>query len=603
MSLLLVFLAMQFQNIKVSSISTEADDDWIIVTSGNQLSDLVNKAAVGQTLKLKADRDLTLGVVRTIPENVTLTLDMDNHALYTLVHSRFQLSSGNNVTFQNENIVSTSLTNDLITVPNPTGNGTSLGRYNSYYGLFSTTSGQSFNVNPILTYKNVTQDFKTVTLWGTGGQPFYNYGIQVQLSGNNYFNYSNTSQEFMEGAGFKVLDGKTQIVGNSINGYSFVQQTWGGSLGVAPAGIDVAAGAQLDIDWNSSGIVNGVWALAGGGGAKATEFHINNYGILNWSSTAHAARLFFGNSSTNIPYTYVFGANSQTHIDVPGLFYYNAASGPFSTTIEKNADFVYDSGGNSPVFVGSSSNPTQVHINSAKRVRFNTTRLLPLGGSILGDVVTLNLNNNEVTDGYNVFAYNSGGNEVLAPSPTRGAYGVSGSLKGDLSNMGTLTGIHVPASSEISTYQQASQLEFNKQVKKILSFKTIPDDNAMMFKYELGMGLIGAILPRNNGQLNMSFGIINTLGNTFAVQANTSNSTFPNGMNFAWKDGASTIDLNDINNVIFTSSSNNMVDEGDGNYHITYQSNEGLLFRSKDAKYQKGDYIAQINWTLINGIQ
>lgn len=600
---MLAFLMLQFNNVKVDSISTEADDDWIIVTSGNQMSNLVRDATVGQTLKLKADRDLTLGLLRTIPENVDLTIDMDGHALYTQAHNRFQMSSGNKVTFQNEIIVSTSITNDLITVPSPTGNGTALGRYNSYYGLFSTISGQSFKVLPTLTYKNVTQDLRTVVTWGTGGQPFYNYGIQVQLSGNNYFNYPVTGQEFQEGAGFKVLDGRTQIFGSSATAYSFVQQTWGGSLGVGPTGIDIAEGAELDINWNSAGTVNGVWALAGGGGAKATEFHIKNYGILNWISTAHAPIMFFGNSRTNIPYTYVFGPNSQTNIYVPGLFYYDPGTGPFTTTIEKNADFVYNSGLNDPIFVGPSGNPTQVNINSAKRVRFNTSRILTVGNSIFSNIVTFNLNVDDVTDGYNINAYNASGGNSLIASPTTGAYGVNGSLKGDLSNMGSLPGIHVPTSSEVSTYQWAAQIEFNKQVKKILSFKNIPDDNAMMFKYELGMGLIGAILPRNNGELNMSFAIINTLGNSFAVQANTSNSTFPNGMNFAWRDGPSTIDLNDTNNVIFTSSSNNMVDEGDGNYHITYDANEGLLFRSNDAKYRKGDYIAQINWTLINGVQ
>lgn len=598
-------LILQFHNIEAQTLNHKTlADDWIIVTSGDQMNDLIKNANAEQPLNIKADTDLTLGALTTIPENVVLTIDMNGHALYTLGDNRYFLSSGNKVTFQNEIIVSTGTRNDGVTVPKPSGDGTTSGRYNSYYGLFSTT-GSSYKVTPTLTFKNVIQDFITITNWGSAGQPFYNYGIPVHFSGNNYFNYDNTGQEFMEGAGLYVLDGKTRVRGGNTNGYSFVQQTHGGNLGKAPAGIDVAAGAELEINWQGTGTVNGIWALNGGGGAKATEFHINNFGKLSWKSNKHAPVYFFGYSKTDVPFTYTFGPNSKTSITVPGLFNYNATSEAFNISIEKDANFFYDSGKNFPIFIGKNDNfDNKLNINSASEVRFSTTRSNIVGApSIIGTGATIDLNSEDSTEGYGLHAYNNIGNEVLVPSLTKGAYGITGTLQGSLNNIGDLPGLHVPNPDEVAIYQASAELAFIKHNKQILSFKSIPDDSAMMFEYELDSKLVKSILPRNNGDSNMSFDIINTLSDSFAVQANTSNSSFPDGMNFAWKDGLSTIDLDDVNNTVFTSSSDNMTNDGHGNYQIKYQADEGLLFKSRNAEYQLGSYVSQINWTLINGIQ
>lgn len=601
LTLTLGVLVFQFND--VSARKTLADDDWIIVTSGNQMSDIIKQAAVGQTLNIKASGDLTLGTLVTIPQDVILTIDMDNHALYTTGDNRYYMSSGNKVLFQNEIIVSTTPKNDNNVVPNPNGNGTiNSGRYNSYYGLFSTT-GDSYQVMPTLTYKDVTQEFATVTNWGSAGQPFYNYGIPIQLSGNNYFNYPKTGQEFVEGAGISVLDGTTQIEGGNTNGYSFVQQTWGGGLGTTEAGIDVAEGADLEINWQSSGTVNGIWALSGGGGSKASGFHIKNYGTLNWKLNQNTPQYFFGFSKNTIPFTYIFGPNSKTNITAPGIFNHDATTGDFNVSIESNADFLYDTGNNAPIFMGNNTNyVTNLNINSASNVRFNTSRPANTT-SILGNNVLINLINDETTEGYDIYAYSDTGSELLVPSASRGAYIVNGSFHGHLNDMNNLIGAHVPEAADIVAYQNASQLSFIKRNKKILSFKTVPSDSAMMFKYELDSKLINSILPRNVGDTRMSFDIINTLTDSFSVQANTSNSKFPDGMNFAWKDGSSVIDLDDINDIIFNSSSPNMTWDGHGNYKISYLADEGLLFKSKNAKYQLGDYLTQINWTLVNGIQ
>lgn len=425
-----------------ASITQQTDGSgitWNLITAGNDINTLATTALPGATLYIKAANDLTLGVTAVLPLNLTLVFDMDGHALYNTGAAVITPSVGNTITFQNERIVSTGTTNST-TVPSPLGIGTVTGVYNYYYGLFSATNISGVSI----TYKNVIQDLGTITTWGAGGQPFYNIGSSVNFSGTNYFNY-NSGQEFMEGTGINVLDGTTTIKHSSGGNAPLWAQS--------AASINVAAGATLDFTGSSTG--RGFIYLD-----NTPTFTINNNGTLKLNMSGANSNNFYSNTGMS-SITMNYGANSSTTITAPGFFDYNATGGAFKTTIGQGASFDYSTGNTSNAFLGTLATTDSFTLNSAKHVRLNTNKTS--GSSILGTDASAMpfVLNASSPSAYAINGYNSAGVSSLLASPTSGAFGVTGTFHSNLADLSKLTGQKIPTASEITTYQNSAQLEFN----------------------------------------------------------------------------------------------------------------------------------------------
>lgn len=425
-----------------ASITQQTDGagiTWNLITAGNDINTLATTALPGATLYIKAANDLTLGVTAVLPLNLTLVFDMGGHALYNTGAAVITPSVGNTITFQNERIVSTGTTNST-TVPSPLGIGTVTGVYNYYYGLFSATNISGVSI----TYKNVIQDLGTITTWGAGGQPFYNIGSSVNFSGTNYFNY-NSGQEFMEGTGINVLDGTTTIKHSSGGNAPLWAQS--------AASINVAAGATLDFTGSSTG--RGFIYLD-----NTPTFTINNNGTLKLNMSGASSNNFYSNTGMS-SITMNYGANSSTTITAPGFFDYNATGGAFKTTIGQGASFDYSTGNTSNAFLGTLAATDSFTLNSAKHVRLNTNKTS--GSSILGTDASAMpfVLNASSPSAYAINGYNSAGVSSLLASPTSGAFGVTGTFHSNLADLSKLTGQKIPTASEITTYQNSAQLEFN----------------------------------------------------------------------------------------------------------------------------------------------
>lgn len=425
-----------------ASITQQTDGSgitWNLITAGNDINTLATTALPGATLYIKAANDLTLAVTAVLPLNLTLVFDMGGHALYNTGAAVITPSVGNTITFQNERIVSTGTTNST-TVPSPLGIGTVTGVYNYYYGLFSATNISGVSI----TYKNVIQDLGTITTWGAGGQPFYNIGSSVNFSGTNYFNY-NSGQEFMEGTGINVLDGTTTIKHSSGGNAPLWAQS--------AASINVAAGATLDFTGSSTG--RGFIYLD-----NTPTFTINNNGTLKLNMSGASSNNFYSNTGMS-SITMNYGANSSTTITAPGFFDYNATGGAFKTTIGQGASFDYSTGNTSNAFLGTLAATDSFTLNSAKHVRLNTNKTS--GSSILGTDASAMpfVLNASSPSAYALNGYNSAGVSSLLASPTSGAFGVTGTFHSNLADLSKLTGQKIPTASEITTYQNSAQLEFN----------------------------------------------------------------------------------------------------------------------------------------------
>ncbi|WP_242359106.1 beta strand repeat-containing protein [Lactococcus petauri] len=425
-----------------ASISQQTDGTgitWNLITAGNDINTLATTALPGSTLYIKAANDLTLGVTAVLPLNLTLVFDMGGHALYNTGAAVITPSVGNTITFQNERIVSTGTTNST-TVPSPLGVGTVTGVYNYYYGLFSATNISGVSI----TYKNVVQDLGTITTWGAGGQPFYNIGSSVNFSGTNYFNY-NSGQEFMEGTGINVLDGTTTIKHSSGGNAPLWAQS--------AASINVAAGATLDFTGSSTG--RGFIYLD-----NTPTFTINNNGTLKLNMAGPSSNNFYSNTGMS-SITMNYGVNSSTTITAPGFFDYNATGGAFKTTIGQGASFDYSTGNTSNAFLGTLAATDSFTLNSAKHVRLNTSKTS--GSSILGTDASAMpfVLNASSPSAYAINGYNSTGAASLLASPTSGAFGVTGTFHSNLADLNKLTGQKIPTATEITSYQNSAQLEFN----------------------------------------------------------------------------------------------------------------------------------------------
>jgi hypothetical protein len=432
-----------------AAITQQADENgvvWNIVSSGNDLQSLLSSAPSGSSLNIKASTDLTIAKRDPIlPTNLTLVLDMDGHALYSKSNAFIRINSGDNITFQNEHMVSTT-TGLSTTVPDPSGIGYTTGEYNYYYGLFTSEGGNTTGAS--LTYKNVTQDLSSVTNHADdSGQPFYNYGIPVYFSGKNYFYYDSV-HEFMQGNGIIVLDGTTDIVHNSGNAFIWSNK--------API-ISVAAGSALNITSDLSRGPRGLFYCDGN-----QPFNITNNGSLTIDTKVRVPSppdFYSGTGQSSI--TLNFGANSKTNINAYGLFNLDATAS-FKTTIDSNAVFDYSTPAGDKIFLGTQSPADSFIINSAKHVRFNTTRTTNTGSILAANANIMQVALNAAPPaGYAINGYSSTGAPTITANAITGAYGVSGSLRTNLENLSSLNGVKTPTAGEIATYQNSAQLEFN----------------------------------------------------------------------------------------------------------------------------------------------
>ena len=156
-----------------------------------------------------------------------------------------------------------------------------------------------------------------------------------------------------------------------------------------------------------------------------------------------------------------YGANSSTTITAPGFFDYNTTGGAFKTTIGQGASFDYSTGNTSNAFLGTLATTDSFTLNSAKHVRLNTNKTS--GSSILGTDASAMpfVLNASSPSAYAINGYNSAGVSSLLASPTSGAFGVTGTFHSNLADLSKLTGQKIPTASEITTYQNSAQLEFN----------------------------------------------------------------------------------------------------------------------------------------------
>ncbi len=156
-----------------------------------------------------------------------------------------------------------------------------------------------------------------------------------------------------------------------------------------------------------------------------------------------------------------YGANSSTTITAPGFFDYNATGGAFKTTIGQGTSFDYSTGNTSNAFLGTLAATDSFTLNSAKHVRLNTNKTS--GSSILGTDASAMpfVLNASSPSAYAINGYNSAGVSSLLASPTSGAFGVTGTFHSNLADLSKLTGQKIPTASEITTYQNSAQLEFN----------------------------------------------------------------------------------------------------------------------------------------------
>jgi hypothetical protein len=415
-----------------------------MVTTGNDISSVLSSAVAGSTVYIKAQNNVTMGNAITLPQNLTLVLDMGGYAMYFTgpeVSAPFNLSNGDHVTFQNENSVSTGTT-PYTTGPTPDGTGTQTVYYNTYWGIFYGTTAVT---GESLTYTNVVQNFSGVS-FGGDGQPFYNRGIAVNFSGTNYFNYSG-GQEFMEGNGINVLSGSTTIVHNAgANAIIWADTT--------PT-ISVAAGATLNMSGTSSS--RGFFYIDNNQPLTITN---NGTMTLSMAGSVYNGNDFYSNFGSLSSVTMNFGPGSTTNITSPGFFDYARAGGAFTTTIGADANFTYNTGNASNAFIGSPTTADAFNINGAASVRFNTTKTG--GGSIFGTdtAMPFTINAGASNTGYRINGYNSTGASTLTATATTGAYAVNGTFHDSLADLGSLTGTHKPTSAEITTYQNSAQLEF-----------------------------------------------------------------------------------------------------------------------------------------------
>lgn len=183
---------------------------------------------------------------------------------------------------------------------------------------------------------------------GNGGQLFYNYGIPVNFSGTNVFNYQSSGQEFMEGNGINILDGTTTIK-HYTTGSGII---WANASPV----ISVAACASLTIDASTLPQQNrGFWYLD-----NSLAMTNTNNGSLNWKM-AQANTGFYVNGLSAL--TMNFGPQSNTTISAPGFFDFSKSSGAFTTTIGNGATFSYNAGAY-PVFINTPKATDKFTINS-----------------------------------------------------------------------------------------------------------------------------------------------------------------------------------------------------------------------------------------------
>ncbi len=614
-AILFGFLIFIHQNV-YAAVTTQVINgvSWQVVQNGNDLNSVISSATSGSTLNILAANNITATNGCSLPTNLTLTFDLGGNALYfdNGLKTYYTLSNGDHVTLQNENQVATGTTNSF-TGTNAAGTAQSTIYYASA-GIFGTSGSTPTGAS--LTYKNVVQDLRTITSWANAGMAFSTMGMQVQFSGQNllYYNYDSAYYlDFMQGNGFNVLDGKTQILGGdkSFNS-SLVNATQSGSTN-ATGGIDVAVGAELDINWSSTN-QKGYFYISNGkpGTTAVTDFHIRNNGTLNMTlsgATSNTTSIFGANTISG-PITYAFGPNSNTLITASGLFNMSATSGSFSTSVGSDANFTYNAGA-STIFTGTLGSSDKFTINSANNVRFNTT--LSTSTSIFGTdstimPINLQLDPSDVFGtGFSINGYNSSGTSVLSATTTTGAYNVLGTFHSSLSDLSKLTGNKVPTSTEITTYQSAAQLEFVKMNAE-LAFNQIPTDSSMIFNSVIQGSLANGIIPRVAGTAsNMSFRITDTYGSpSFSVQATVTNSTLPSTMSFVWgsvSTPTTNLTLGTSASTIFNSNSSGVSSDGAGNFALTFANNSGLLIQSNSSRVSPGTYTAQINWTLVSGIQ
>lgn len=580
--------------IRVQATVTQTTDGqgitWQLVSAGDDLRTLLTSSAINP-LYIKASQDLTFGGGNvTLPAGLTVTLDMGNHALYSTQNGTFGLNNNCKVTFQNEYKVSTGTMNQT-TVPNTNGIGSMSGYYNNFWGTWYTTGGLN---GTSLTYKNVTEDLSSITSWGNGGQPFYNYGIPVNFSGTNVFNYQNSGQEFMEGNGIIVLDGTTSIT-HYTTGTGVI---WANASPV----ISVAAGASLTIDASTLPQQNrGFWYLD-----NSPAMTITNNGSLNWKM-AQANTGFYVNGLSAL--TMKFGPQSNTTISAPGFFDFSKPSGAFTTTIGNGATFIYNAGAY-PVFNGTPTGSDKFTINSANLVRLNSS-LTPttsiLGADSTQMPISLQLDSLDNTGmGYNINGYDSSGNAKLTSSMTAGLYGMIGSFHAALNDLSALTnGLHVASSLDVKTYQTAAQLEFVKQ-NASLSFLQLPDATSMSWNYPISSSFSNLLLSRNGTSPNMAFSMMATARKpSFSLQVSVQNSNLPTGINFAWLQSSSDslVPLNSAATTLFTNASAGVTNPSYGQFNLTQSAQMGLLLQAQSNKIYQGTYSATINWTLVDGVQ
>lgn len=127
-----------------ASITQETDGNgvtWYIITAGNDFNTLLTGSATSP-MNIRASRDLTLPTSPvTIPNGLTLTIDMNNFALYSCYgyDSIFHVGTNQTIRLANMQMTATGNNNELVNNPNvPKPDGTMNGsvRYNYYYGLF-----------------------------------------------------------------------------------------------------------------------------------------------------------------------------------------------------------------------------------------------------------------------------------------------------------------------------------------------------------------------------------------------------------------------------------------------------------------------------------
>ena len=590
-----------------ASITQETDGNgvtWYIITAGNDFNTLLTGSATSP-MNIRASRDLTLPTSPvTIPNGLTLTIDMNNFALYSCYgyDSIFHVGTNQTIRLANMQMTATGNNNELVNNPNvPKPDGTMNGsvRYNYYYGLFY-SADQNYSAGSKLTYQNVQMNLGSITTWGgSGGQPFYTRGLPVNFSGNNYFNFPAGRQELMEGQGFSVLDGTTQITGSGNSSYVPITNGTTGSVG----GISVNAGAQLTVNLpNQTG----------------TFFNSNghNFSLINQGNLQiNLANITnFMSGTTDTPIAYTFGPSSSTNISTNNLFNY-ATTNPVNTLFDNHAQFTYTSLTNAFWYNNPDSNDSFT-IKNADRVRFNTQNAgTPAGQSAVfrnsstGGNTSMPITISTTSPlGYDITGYALNGNPLIGrtTNSTNAAFGVVGSFYPSLGNLvsGLTTGPdgQYPTSTGVQVYQSAPALEFTRNVG-MLTFASTPLDTALTFNYQTNMiSPGGSLLPRNGTNNTMDFVITDSRAEmpNFSVQASIVSDNLPTGMALHWLDSGNNNTLSATPFNIFTQDSPLEL-LAPFTYRKSYQADQGVQLQLDSPAVQKGTYNATIQWNLVDG--